>query len=794
MYLKLGNTNIKYSTGQDDFTILSQVVDSGLSYEKPVFVRTPDELDIWFGNNFTDKEYFDELLESGVTLFLYRPINTRENIYSDGYIDLSEYTVDPKIYDTVNDLPEYQEGSKVMYKVITSNGKYSEGNIDYSYYIYLDNLGYTNTSELPQNIDTNNTLSLNNRDTIDISYCGYEGPKYNYPIYRENEIGTILEYPEETKINKDILLKHLPDLEKISLSYQTLGFKYKYAENLNFFPEESLESKYVILKKLNPSTDEIEDILVWFRGENSTIPSIPSQYYKNVLSVDLGPLVDNLDVFNYLATEIFEKELGYIVEKLGEKEYKVYFSYSVDVTDFNNIPGFILEPDFETTHNILSSLNKNYKRISFISKTIGTDNNNTSYQDSDISIKIEKLKGDDNYRVTIGRYEYTEIFEGGIFTTGKNRIDSIITDQSKLVRCNITRTYINEEGNEVEYKKDWKKSNTRCSDLPEGTWYLKRATKENYNVENYWKSVSSIFNSEQAKMIDFFLVPDIYKYTNGISPDYNYYPEYLKFLEAAKELSIQILFQNSDNGWSYEEVEKLPDINDALDNVVYILKTEQGAAKFFILEDGQLIETTDPEIINTAGNNYVFNYTEDTDNRLLYFFRPITIYGNSRPGYYIFLLGILGDIYSVSTSRIIYKTPTTEPYETESIEENLEKYKSNYLVYNNHMYYYKKYQNGENYNTSGWMRFCIGKVNRELEKHKGEIISTKSVGDIRSRIERILNKISISYTFIESLTLTGLYMDLPNSRVGMEIESRMSDLVDNDMEIDIVLNYDKNNN
>ena len=69
MYLRLGTTNIKYSTEQDDFTVFSEVVDSKMSYEKPILVRTPDELDIWFGSDFPGKDYYDELLESGVTLY-----------------------------------------------------------------------------------------------------------------------------------------------------------------------------------------------------------------------------------------------------------------------------------------------------------------------------------------------------------------------------------------------------------------------------------------------------------------------------------------------------------------------------------------------------------------------------------------------------------------------------------------------------------------------------------------------------------------------------------------------------
>ena len=98
MYLRLGTTNIKYSTEQDDFTVFSEVVDSKMSYEKPILVRTPDELDIWFGSDFPGKDYYDELLESGVTLFLYRPIKVEQNTNAPDYVDLKEYSIDQKLY------------------------------------------------------------------------------------------------------------------------------------------------------------------------------------------------------------------------------------------------------------------------------------------------------------------------------------------------------------------------------------------------------------------------------------------------------------------------------------------------------------------------------------------------------------------------------------------------------------------------------------------------------------------------------------------------------------------------
>ena len=183
MYLRLGTTNIKYSTEQDDFTVFSEVVDSKMSYEKPILVRTPDELDIWFGSDFPGKDYYDELLESGVTLFLYRPIKVEQNTNAPDYVDLKEYSIDQKLYYNLTELPEIGE-DKVLYKVVTGEGEYKEGNLWYTLYIYY--LGeYMKILELPQNLDTNNTSSLENRDVLNINYPGFIGPEYCYPKYIE---------------------------------------------------------------------------------------------------------------------------------------------------------------------------------------------------------------------------------------------------------------------------------------------------------------------------------------------------------------------------------------------------------------------------------------------------------------------------------------------------------------------------------------------------------------------------------------------------------------------------------
>lgn len=784
MYLRLGDTNIKYSTDQvDDFLIFSQVINSEMSYEKPVLVRTPDELEIWFGKNFTEKEYFDNLLEAGITLYLYRPVSDGENTASDDYIDTSSYVIDETVYESSDLLPD--PGNTVTkYKVIDGSGSETDEStgMKFSYYIYLDG-EYVKEDNLPQNLDDNNTESLNNRDTLCLNYSGYSGPEYFFPIYQENNDGELSEYPETlSEEDIDLLYSHLPDLSRVLLGYETLGFYLSVTDELDFTPsgDLGLDTKYIIVTYLDRSSDEYKRVLVWFEGEENILPVISSSYYDETREIEISGKSGEEILEEFLGVL---KELGYTVEQEDTSKYKLYTPYYIPVTYFYNISGFSLDPSVEITHNILAQISSGNTRIRFTSKTIGTDT--ISGSDGNIGVTIKKLKGDDNYRITLSRFDYYEVYEGGLFTVGEERIDSKITRESSLCRCHVTTTYIDDSGVERTYKSS-PGEGERDSSLPEGTWDLRRAESEKEYTRNmYWKAVNAMLGADDPVYVDFFLIPDIYKYTNGIDSDHYYYPEYETFLSLAENLGCQVLIENADTGWTYEEVEEEPE--EPEEGVVYIV----GDSKFMILENGSLVETIDPEITNIEGNNFVFNYTEDLDNRLLWFYRSFTLGEQERPGYYLFLRGIINDVYSISSSQVIYNTPTTLPYSTEDIEEQLEKYKSNYLVYNNQAYYYKKFQNGEDFNTSVWMRFCIGKVAREIQKHKWEILGQKSYGNLENSINQILNTISGYFSYIESLTLTELTTDYANNKVELQIESKMSDFADNDMTIDITLNYNK---
>ena len=75
MYLRLGNTNITYSSQRDDFNIFGEVLDSSMGFEFPVLVRSVEELRIWFGDNYKEYDYLTELLSSGITLYLSKPLS-----------------------------------------------------------------------------------------------------------------------------------------------------------------------------------------------------------------------------------------------------------------------------------------------------------------------------------------------------------------------------------------------------------------------------------------------------------------------------------------------------------------------------------------------------------------------------------------------------------------------------------------------------------------------------------------------------------------------------------------------
>lgn len=768
MYIRLGKTKINYtSPDYDDFMIFAEVPDVSMSYEKPILVHTKDELDIWFGRNFKDRDYFDELLESGVTLFLYKPVSEEPNKYQTNYIDYSTYVNEKGIYylednsqimgEVIGEfsfvgLPEEGDNG-ILYKVIHDDGKYEVGlnSLRYDLLIWLEDChDYIDVEDLTQNTGVN-SASLSNRDVLrickvdsDISYCypkfGEQFEEKNYTLYYSYNRETwnllpdvVIENPnytahslkelEEVVVNpkvgdtaridweyssKVIDTTNL-DLEKINEGYQTLVFNYNF-DNADFFQKGSYiillnkEGKRIIIANTIGDIKE-PDLLPDLSGKN--------KYYD--------------EQRQYTSRESFErvlKELGYTLENGLMKA-----SFACPVTYFYNIPGLILEPNFEETHNILSEITLGSSRIEFWSKTIGN-----SGIEGDISIQINSL-GDDYYQFIISRYDYSEYFEGSLFENGEERIDYIISKESNLVYCKVKETYKDENG-EIKYY-------TIDDILPEGSWVMKRSNIESTTRNSYWKSTELLFNS--TILFDYFLVPNPEVYLKGL--DYN--SIYTTLLDYAIDKNCQILIENTKTNFSY-------------------------------------------------------NYIKDKKNFLIYFYNNFILSdGNYRPGYYLYLLAILGDIYSLTTDVVLYQPPnpavnkTTDgivinnPYENTNLVEDLEASKSNYLIENGQMYFYKSYQDGPKYETSGIMRFVLGKVARELEKKKWLFLGEHMTGKIQEKIENVINKVKLNFSVIRKLIITNYEANFYNNKIELTLETEISDLVKNHMTLDITLNVNK---
>ena len=169
----------------------------------------------------------------------------------------------------------------------------------------------------------------------------------------------------------------------------------------------------------------------------------------------------------------------------------------------------------------------------------------------------------------------------------------------------------------------------------------------------------------------------------------------------------------------------------------------------------------------------------------------MTVYGRIRPAYYIYIIGLLYDIYSVSVRFINYTDFIINPYtkDGEDIEKSLKHYKSNYLTSNNQIYYYKDYCNGEVYNSTGWMRFAISKITRELKKQRWSYLAKRSEVEIRKILETILNNIQQSFSIIDYIRITDFSISYTQNKLVMRIETGVKDLINNNIGLDITINY-----
>ena len=225
-YIKLGNTKINYGVKEDTF-IITSIIETQSSYQYPVLVRDKTTLDIYFGKSFLQRGYYEELLDLGATLFLYKPIS--------------------KITPTENpDIPE-----DLLPEYIPDDPK-----------MFPDNF-----------IIPENSKSWNNRSTLRLINPNiYQEYSYNY-CYPE--------YGREYSDMSSITSVGSIDTDRLELDYGTLAFTIDFSKVESFFNpgvyqvNKRHEFNYYITLPVNGA-----NYMIWFDSRIGSEP-VSQQYVGN---------------------------------------------------------------------------------------------------------------------------------------------------------------------------------------------------------------------------------------------------------------------------------------------------------------------------------------------------------------------------------------------------------------------------------------------------------------------------------------------------------------------------------
>lgn len=272
--------------------------------------------------------------------------------------------------------------------------------------------------------------------------------------------------------------------------------------------------------------------------------------------------------------------------------------------------------------------------------------------------------------------------------------------------------------------------------LREGSWYLSGATPIEPTAEWYRNSMRMLLGTlEDSVCPDFFMIPDLSLY------------------------------------------------GERSDEQLFLPYATAGEFQFLIHENTE--------------EEYIKNYLADKENRLLYFFGDIYCDEDFRPGYYVYLKNILLNDPKWVARDIVYKTRINQRTEFGNVhnpyitEDDLDLWKCNYLVCNNQAYYHSKYQNGgDDYITSGTLRFIIGKIYREIQKHRWKVIGQKFNALMENKINQILQRPS-EFSHVRSIKITDFTTYPELNLLDIEVEVYTRELLKNNITLDITINYKK---
>lgn len=784
-YIILNNTAINRSKDIiNRFILVSCVVNSPVSPEEPKHITSIEDLDLFFEKDFPEYDYFVELLKKNVGLLLYKPVSP-DLILPDIYFDYENYEESggDECYTDETDLPPIGKEGILYISKSQNSGPW----------IWVDNL-YYDIKNLPQNLKKK-TRSTNIRDSLRIMEYGTLENYYHNYCYPK--------YSDKYKI-EDINLPEKINFDDYFSGRSSFSYTIKFKKNINFDSgkEKGLYLGFSVL-------DEI--YLIWFSNGNQLDP-IGSDYIERgnkyeirYIDPETKGIKDTQTVIDEVMSILQEK--GYKILERNEDDfyikYEVYIDKLSPSINLYNIPGFSIDINKSITNQILSDHTKKKSRIEFFSKTIGNAKEK-------IKIKISQVKRKSGfYTIEISKYDYIEVFTGSLFPTLSSRnineemLDTVINRESKIVSCNLNR-----------YRQDGSQYKPEDSDssLYLGEWHLDGGEDEEYNYLYFQESLKRLEEVPDFRE-DFLLVPNIDYFRTNIPVYYDYYPEYEILLDYAKKKDCQILIDNFNTQYEIREVTELPKINITFDiseekefdplviyKLIYFNKFNEkiviGHYKYDLHKKEMVDVSTNRDLCNGYMNNFIFNYTLDKENYLVYFYRKITLPSYiERPAFYVFLDNIITGVFETRKTRILYKSPLKERFLITEKEEKellytLEKRKSNYLSYNNHYYYYDQLFNSDSEKHFDIItKYLISKVRRSLEVRKWDILNRQTETEKIQAITTILKHIAITYySIVRNITINDINIDYNKRTLSFKLQLTYTELINKDIYVNITIN------
>ena len=529
-FIKLNQQKLNYQQQEkqsDDTFILSDIVDSTISPEYPKIIRTTDELAIYFGTNWDQYDYYVQLLSSGISLLLYKPLLGNQEIDS--------YEI--KTLDGFPDNPE--EG--ILYSI--GNDRYYIYNKDTDTFIDYD--------DLPENSGSpENSPSWKNRDSLGLSRDGIAS---NYiPDFSDEE-----ELPEEEHIFNFL---EKSEVKQSIENYGDLDDNVTFSFLLDFSNVDTKEwlnleeDVYIVFIKAISKINNRFDIF-WVNNHYWDDVSIIDKLIPRTLLDNQAPL---FYFHNYSKSQVLEdisqilsSELGYNTELQGETII-VRSSELLRVNSFSNIPGLVITSMESYSNQVIEwglqeSTTKdkpNYYKVSqngdkiyykylpsnyleFYSRLLGKSLD-------PITITVKKVNNE-TYQIVVSKLNYSELYYGRLdfdIIDGEIRnLEADINKNSKLVYCKLHNCYSVEDDSLV------------ISSIPEGTWQLSGGKIETIIPRNRWNGLRALEGINVQE--DFLLISDIQKWRYYGIGDSSYYQEYESLLNYAITKNCQILIQNN---------------------------------------------------------------------------------------------------------------------------------------------------------------------------------------------------------------------------------------------------------